>query len=243
MNKPNHNAEAKGNLEKLSRLRRIARCILDGPRAAMFPDDPKGLKLWLEPVIRMKSHSSAPKKSESLIIYSVPNCLERGPGDPFLIRHSVWESGNDKDIIFNNEGKEWPSIASAYNAIQEHELDAVDELLRQVDKSLSSYPYPVEGLDFFGASDFQPLAHDEIVFTNTVHNELCRTTRFWYTEIHWSPVQNKLSGLDQAWQLLFEKLITLTESSKTFGDVDLVEKYEIDPLVYAQFLNSSFNCP
>ena len=76
---------ARERLYRLSRIRRVATVLLDGPGAVMFPNDPKGLKLWLEPTLRMKTCFTASRRTESLAIYCVPNCLERKPSSPVLV--------------------------------------------------------------------------------------------------------------------------------------------------------------
>ncbi len=91
MSEPNHDRKRYGMVSQLARL------ILDGPRAVMFPDDPKGMKLWLEPIIRMKLYSPRHKTSNVFSVYSVSNSLQRQASSPILVRSAKWESGSDKE--------------------------------------------------------------------------------------------------------------------------------------------------
>jgi hypothetical protein len=236
MNESDAIPDARARLKRLSKLRLIAQCILHGPRAVMFPDDPKGMKVWFEPILRMKAHFTSPRKSESVAIYSIPNCLQREPTSPVLIRRSSWEAGKDKDLVSNKGEYDWPTIGTTFNQLPEDQLGYIDKLLRQLDESLIAFPFPAEGLDLSGPSGFTPLPDDAVIVTNTVHKQLCRTTRFGYVEIHWTPVETNLSTLDRTWQTLFEVFINLSENSSAM--VDIVEKYDVDPRDYGKLLKS-----
>jgi hypothetical protein len=238
MSESNSIPESRLRLGTLSRLRRLAKVLLDGPRAVMLPNDPKGLKLWFEPTIRMKTYSTGSKTTESLAIYSVPNCLEHSPTSPVLIRRSCWETGKDKDLVFTQRENDLPTIVTSFKQLAEGQLAVIDNLLRQLDESLVAFPFPVEGLDLYGASGFKPLPDDAEILTNTVHNELRRTTRFCCFEIHWSPVETNLSKLDQAWQALFDTLASLTEHPRATMDIEPMEKYDVDPVNYANLFKA-----
>jgi hypothetical protein len=235
--------EANTKLEKLSRIYRLARLILNGPRAAMFPDDPKGLTLWLEPIVALTAHFAEPKKSESLIVYMVPNCLERSPTGPVLIRRCTWESGKDRDSVRQGGHKVLPTTITAYWQLPVDQMDCLDGLLRDLDSSLMAFPFPTEGLDRYGPAGFKPLPVDAVIDTDTVHNELRRTTRFYFTEFRWSPSKQNLSKFDQGWQALFETLVKLSENAELSTRVDMMEKFDIDLLAYSKFLDSTASAP
>jgi hypothetical protein len=228
-------SESKVKLKALSRIRRIAELLLDGPRALMFPDDPKGLRLWLEPGVCLKSHSTTPKKSEALNLYSVPNCLERDRTSPVVLRHTIWESESDK-----GGNADLPTTSTSYWQLPVDQLAIIDGLLRYLDESLKEFPFSVEGLDLDGASGFKPLPNDAVIVTGSVRHELWRTTRFSYAEIHWIPTQSDLSKLDKAWTALFDTLISITHGAGGLSNPNIVEKYDIDPWAFGEFLKSAF---
>jgi hypothetical protein len=199
----------------------------------MFPDDPNGMRFWLEPIVWLTVHFTLLRISKSLIVYSVPNCLQRKSTDSVLVRYAKWESGFDKDQCQKGTRKH-PSTTTAYKILSSAETALVDNLVRKLDESLASFPFPLEGLDLYGPSGFKPLPEDAVIVTDATQNELCRTTRFSYMEIHWSPIQDKLSVFDQAWLTLFETLSGLTENSSSPDNAETVEKYEIHPLDYGK---------
>lgn len=228
---------ARKALARSARLSEIARLLLHGPRSVMFPDDPDGRSLWLEPVIKMKANAFATRIVESLIVYSVPNCLVRSLGSTVLIRHAKWESQTNWESS-GNGSSDWPSIGIVYTGLAKDATETVDRLITRLDESLKTFSFPVEGLDLSGPSGFKPLPDDAVITTHNVDLELCRTTRFSYIELRWSPVQGSLTKLDESWNILFKSLVGLSVGPFLMPGVGILEKYDIDPKRFAECLSA-----
>jgi hypothetical protein len=228
-------SEPRLTLKRFARISQIARLVLHGPRAVMFPEDPNGIRSWLEPVVWMKSYLAPLETSKSVVVFSTPNCLNRNSLNVVLIRYTQWESGIDRTLCKNGI-LDWPSIITTYKLLSSPQITLIDDLLRKVDESVAGFPFPVEGLDLSGASGFKPLPENATIVANAVHNELCRATRFCYIETHWTPMESNLSKLDESWRLLFETSINLVEDPDLPAPTSAMEKYDFDPRAYGEFL-------
>ena len=175
----------------------------------MYPDDPKGIKSWLEPVVCLKAHSLSPRASKSLSVYAVPNCLARKRTDAILVRNANWESGKDKSLC-QKGSPNLPTITTIYTKVMGEKIALVHQLLLKVDQTLTNFSYPVEGLDLSGSSGFKPLPENAVIVSQGADYEFSRTSRFCYMELHWTPSQHHLEDFDQAWLALFDSLLKIT---------------------------------
>lgn len=232
---PNTGSRPKVALERFAKISHIASHCLRGPRSAMFPEDPKGLDLWLEPLIRMKASFASPRKVQSYSVYAVPNVIEHDSSSPVLVRRTNWESGTDKELCRQGE-RDWPSVSTTYKALTVELATIIDDQVRKLDGALSAFRFPVEGLDLNGSSGIRPLPENAIIVTDAVSYELSRVMRFHYIELHWRAIQGHVSPFDECWQALLDTLVNLTEGSTSLMEVNVIETYDIDPQTYGQLL-------
>src|SRR5262249_19607537 len=121
-------SQSKLALQRFGKLSQVARLFLQGPGALMYPDDPKGIKSWLEPVVCLKAHSLSPRASKSLSVYAVPNCLPRKRTDAILVRNANWESGKDKSLC-QKGSPNLPTITTIYTKVMGEKIALVHQLL------------------------------------------------------------------------------------------------------------------
>ena len=228
-------SQSKLALQRFGKIRQVARLFLQGPGALMYPDDPKGIKSWLEPVVCLKAHSLSPRASKSLSVYAVPNCLARKRTDAILVRNANWESGKDKSLC-QKGSPNLPTITTIYTKVMGEKIALVHQLLLKVDQTLTNFSYPVEGLDLSGSSGFKPLPENAVIVSQGADYEFSRTSRFCYMELHWTPSQHHLEDFDQAWLALFDSLLKITERSSSEPQVQIVEKYDVDPSEFSKVL-------
>lgn len=217
--------------ERFSTISNIASQYLDGPRSVMLPHDPNGLEFWLEPVIR--SHLNCPTDgvAKSLIVYAVPNCVERHQDSPILLRHADWEAGKDRGLC-RMGSIDSPTVTIGYTALTADQVLTVDMSMHKLDQSFQLFSFPVEGLDLASPSGIKAVQKHVVIAPRLVHYKVCRITRFCYIELRWQPNETAPSHLDQCFQSLFDLLIGMIGT-----ECDVVEKYDIDPKDYGRLIN------
>jgi hypothetical protein len=215
-------------VETFSKITEIATLLLGGPRSVMLPDDPTGLDFWLEPVIRLKANSLRTQTAESMAVYAPPHCIKHDTKSLVLLRHGTWEMGKDRDQC-RKGGCAWPSFVVALKPLNASEVSTFDKLISDLDRSLSSLPFAVEGLDLAGPSGFKPLPPNAEIAPDPIRCELSRGTRFGYFELHWSA---GTSTVDTCWRALWDACHNLARTPNEIPHSQFVEKYDIDPGKY-----------
>lgn len=222
------------SLNRLSAIRKIAVLILDGPRSLMFPNDPEGEQSWLEPVARLSTHTSPQISFDSVAIYCVPNVLTRAPNDPLVLRHCSWNMAADRTRCA--EGAiAWPTIQTVFRQVPASKVIPIDDLLRELDTSLPSFPFPIEGLDLAGSSGFRPLPPDATIVQDSVDRHITRITRYHHLKLNWTAT-SKTSQIDAAWEALYGALTNVIDASPSVEHLNMLERYDISPEKYASLV-------
>jgi hypothetical protein len=227
MSETNNKRHATTFFARFARIARVARYYLSGPRSAMLPGDPIGSEFWLEPIVRLTIDRGPNEDTKSWLVLSVPNCLERDKQSPVLVRQARWNSVADKETC-RQGNLDLPSVAIVYKALSTDQITLIDQLLRNLDKSLVTFSFVVEGLEFLGSSGFTPLPEDAVIMPPSIHYKLARTTRLYYVEFHWQLDQDN-SPMATCCEQLVGTLNSIMEMPSDTPEIQVIEKYDIDP--------------
>jgi hypothetical protein len=225
--------ERKVAMATFRRLSHIAEMILNGPRAAMMRDDPRGLGRWTELVIRMKSHLVSANSWRSICVYSFPNCVKRTPEDPVFLRLASWDAKSDK-IRKSLGNADWPSTSVHYTSLFPAEISLVEGAINALDAEVSSFVFEPQGLDLFGESGFTPLPEDASIVAETTSFEYLRVTRFRSIQMTWDHDERNLSKFDKAWLAALSELTEIAELPDRGSDASITERYEVDLRAYGE---------
>ena len=225
MQNGNASAPRKPFAKRFSRVSAEARRRLHGPRSVTLPQDPDGRTLWLEAIVRLTLNSRQPARAQSLSVFSVPNVIEHDESSPLLIRNTNWDRDHDKELCKRGDLAE-PSIVTTYKRVSRDNAKTIDELLRHLDESQVTFEFPVEGLDLAGPSGFKVLPEDAVIVTGVRHYGLYRVTRFCSVELHWTPIQERLTELDDSWNALFDALACIVGLQVGFPSLHVWEIYD-----------------
>lgn len=221
---------------RLHRISAVAREILKGPRSLMFPDDPDGRSLWLEPIVWLgRDYIEPASTAETLCIYRVPNCIEGASESPVVLRHAQWERPERSTV---DAVDEWPRIHLGFSSVLKELIPIVDAQLRAVDSSISTFDFPVEGVHSGNLDVSAILAN-----SGGCHRQYRRGTRFASIELSWqsAPDGTPVCRFDEEWVALFDLLASVPESVDLV--ISMVEKYDISPREYGAAVDREFGVP
>jgi len=217
----------------------LAAYLLRGPRSITLASDPTGLHYWLDPVVRLKLSSSPLDITRAVAVYCVSRMMDANDESLVVVRDATWRARADKEGS-KKQSLQWPSIGIAQTPVTGEDRVTLDALLRDLDESQSSFPFPIEGLyvcDPAAGSD-QPNA---TVVRGVSYVEMSRLTRFCYVEMRWALDLPAQTRLDRAWRRLFDYLSKISSGQKGKPAIEAIEKYEIEPGSLASLLGLAPN--
>jgi hypothetical protein len=219
---------AKRWIDRFGPLSRVAHRQLDGPRAILYPHDTEGREIWLNPIARLKKHAGEQRNKVSYGIYCVPRVIAEQNGDPIVVRRAEWASGADVDRCKKgNEPDERPSVVIAFAIVTQEFTRQLDELLFDLDKSLPSFPFQLEGLPAIHDAERAP--RDPTVTGGTVTpsavNELSRTYYDQEIRLSWHSSPVRRSQFEMRWRELYDALSDFVVAAER-GKPEFLERYD-----------------
>jgi hypothetical protein len=145
---PALNAAAVTRFNRVSRLNRVGRSLVTGPRAIHPPPviDDFG---WLEPDLRLLWTGSGSGTQESVSVFTDDTINRDADFLPPLLRHAVWRRGADlerlRSVTPRPPAALWPSVDVRLSAF-ERQRAAVDERVRALQGCLRRLPFVESGL-------------------------------------------------------------------------------------------------